>query len=63
MTKEGEPHVYRPLKAIRRKCLDCYGADQVAVRQLQIYLLPPSPVSHGEESEQEGNWGQPPPAK
>jgi len=21
--KEGQPHIYRPLKAMRRKCLDC----------------------------------------
>jgi hypothetical protein len=22
-TKDGKPHIYPPLKAIRRKCLDC----------------------------------------
>ena len=56
--KEGQPHVYSPLKAIRRKCLDCVcgSAKEVELCIIKDCSLYPWRFGHRPTTARKGSF-------
>jgi hypothetical protein len=46
-TKAGEPHIYTPLRAIRRKCLDCCCGSSQEVSLCPVHSCSLHPYRFG----------------
>jgi hypothetical protein len=46
-TKDGETHLYTPIKAIRRKCLDCCCASSMEVGLCPVHSCSLHPYRFG----------------
>jgi hypothetical protein len=57
-TKDGQIHGYTPLKAIRRKCLDCcYGSPQ-EVKLCEAHFCSLHPYRFGKNPKRKGIGGR-----
>jgi len=58
-TKDGEIHLYSPMKAIRRKCLDCCCGNDAEVRRCHIETCSLHPYRFGRNPSRKGIGGNP----
>lgn len=56
-TKDGKPHLYTPLRAIRRKCLDCCAGSSPEVALCHIKDCSLWPYRDGHNPRKKGQGG------
>ncbi len=57
-TKDGKIHLYPPLKAIRRKCLDCCCGSPLEVRLCPVHDCSLYPYRFGKNPSRKGIGGR-----
>jgi len=53
-TKEGKPHIYTPIKAIRRKCIDCCCGSSKTVEKCPVTTCSLYPYRFGKSPARKG---------